>query len=279
MKQARAAGTDSQFFTGKGDRGGVLPLTCVVVCFVALGFAAAGRLGAHGVALAKSDAAAEAAALAGALGADERGAAQANGAELTWRRSGEQSGGGPSPADPGFEPGLIEVEVLYRGKRAWAAAVPPMGAASPGGEPTGGGGGGGKRNGLAPDMLNALVRADQALAQRGLPSPVPVVSGYRSVEEQMALWVRRATNPFPVAPPGRSAHNSGMAIDVPRSWVGPLQSVAAVAGLCQPFPQRDPIHFAPITSAECGGGASRESGGSAPATVRLSRPPPQPGRR
>lgn len=278
MRQARTAGGDSQLCAGRGDRGGVLPLTCVVACFVALGFAATGRLGAHGVALAKSDAAAEAAVLAAALGADEREAAQANGADLTWRRDAAQDAGGRSSADQGFEPRVIEVEVNYQGRRAWAAAVPPTGPNLPGGQTTGGGAGG-KRNGLASDMLNALTKADQALAQRGLPSPVPVVSGYRSAEEQTALWARRATNPYPVAPPGKSAHNRGMAIDVPRAWVGPLQSVAATAGLCQPFPQRDPIHFAPTTSAECGGGAGGGSGSSEPVTVRLSRPPPQAGRR
>ncbi|RIK10289.1 MAG: hypothetical protein DCC49_03945 [Acidobacteria bacterium] len=257
-------------FDRRDDRGGILPLTCVVMCFVALGFVGAARLGAQGVALAKSDAAAEAAALAAAIGADEREAARANGAELAWRRSSSQAGGGRPNSELPSEPGEIEVEILYRDKRAWAAAIPPAGTGAPG---TGAPGtqAGGKRNGLAPEMLNALRRADDALAQRGLPAPVPVVSGYRSVEEQMALWARRATNPYPVAPPGKSAHNIGMAIDVPRGWVGPLQSVAAEAGLCQPFPQRDPIHFAPATSVECGGRARGRA--PSPLGAVLRQPP------
>lgn len=273
MRQARRFGCDLQQNGSGGDRGGVLPLACAVACFVALGFAAAGRLGAHGVALAKSDAAAEAAALAAALGADEREAARANGADLSWRRDGVGIDEGRSTAGPNSESGVIEVEVFYRGRRAWAAAAPATNLNSPVARPVGGGDGG-KRDGLAPDMHNALLRADELLAQRGLPTPVPVVSGYRSPEEQMALWVRRATNPYPVALPGKSAHNSGMAIDVPRAWVEPLRSVAEEAGLCQPFPQRDPIHFAPSVSAECGGSAR---GGIELVAVRLSRPPPQAG--
>jgi hypothetical protein len=69
------------------------------------------------------------------------------------------------------------------------------------------------------------------------------VSGYRSLAEQTALWERRGTNPFPVARPGTSMHERGLAIDVPRAFVPVLRRVAAQAGLCDPLPTTDPVHF------------------------------------
>ena len=98
--------------------------------------------------------------------------------------------------------------------------------------------GGGDRSGLAPAMLAALGRADARLGR-----PVPVASGLRSSAEQEALWARRASNPYPVARPGTSDHERGLAIDVPRGFVDELLSVAADVGLCHPLPQTDPVHF------------------------------------
>ena len=46
--------------------------------------------------------------------------------------------------------------------------------------------------------------------------PVQVTSVYRSIADQARLYARRASNPYPVAKPGNSAHNWGMAWD---SWV------------------------------------------------------------
>ncbi|MBA2282412.1 MAG: D-alanyl-D-alanine carboxypeptidase family protein, partial [Acidimicrobiia bacterium] len=89
-------------------------------------------------------------------------------------------------------------------------------------------------------LLAALDRADALLG-----APVPVVSGFRSRAEQEALWAARATNPYPVAPPGTSMHEHGLAIDVPSSFAPTLLAVAATAGLCQVLPQSDPIHFEP----------------------------------
>lgn len=40
-----------------------------------------------------------------------------------------------------------------------------------------------------------------------------VTSTYRSLEEQQRLYAARASNPYPVAPPGSSAHNYGLAWD------------------------------------------------------------------
>ena len=99
-------------------------------------------------------------------------------------------------------------------------------------------GAGGRRAGLAPAMLAALARADGLLGR-----PVTVVSGLRTRAQQEALWERRATNPYPVARPGTSDHERGLAIDVSRSDVDELRRVAPAAGLCQPLPATDPIHF------------------------------------
>ncbi len=93
-------------------------------------------------------------------------------------------------------------------------------------------------SGLAPAMLAALARADGLIGR-----PVPVVSGLRTRAEQQALWDRRHTNPYPVARPGTSDHERGLAFDVARADVPSLLAVAAAAGLCQPLPDSDPVHF------------------------------------
>lgn len=41
-----------------------------------------------------------------------------------------------------------------------------------------------------------------------------VTSVYRSYTEQLRLWNTRASNPFPVAPPGKSLHQYGLAWDM-----------------------------------------------------------------
>jgi hypothetical protein len=97
---------------------------------------------------------------------------------------------------------------------------------------------GGGAEGLAPAMVAALVRAEQLLDE-----PVPVVSGRRSAADQARLWANRHRNRYPVAQPGTSMHERGLAIDVP-SWFAPrLARVAEAAGLCRPLPATDPIHF------------------------------------
>lgn len=64
--------------------------------------------------------------------------------------------------------------------------------------------------------------AKQALAQainaRGLK--LHINSSYRTIAQQMLLYNDRANNSNPVAPPGRSNHQTGLAIDIedPRAW-------------------------------------------------------------
>jgi hypothetical protein len=203
----------------RGDAGQVVPVAValmglLVVALLAL-VPAAAALGQR----ARAGTAADAAALAGAAGgeAEARRLAEANGGEVvTFERVGDE-------VVVRVRVGDVEAEARAQGRRR-----PPAG--------TGGGGGG--RAGLSPGLLAALDRADALLG-----FPVPVASGLRSYEEQQALWERRATNPYPVARPGTSDHERGRAVDVPRASVEAVLRVAEAAGLCQPLPVSDPVHF------------------------------------
>ena len=71
-----------------------------------------------------------------------------------------------------------------------------------------------------------LAKLDALAAKKGMKFHVN--SGFRSIEEQQRLWDNRASNPLPVAPPGKSRHQSGRACDV--SIGGrPIQSVISAA--------------------------------------------------
>jgi D-alanyl-D-alanine carboxypeptidase/Putative Flp pilus-assembly TadE/G-like len=209
---------------GRDDRGQIVPLAAAMVALCCAALMAlvpvAGVLDDR----ARARTAADAAALAGAADGDRaaRQMAEANGGDLVEiRRTGDE----------------VVVQVRVGGVEAYARAratrrPAPLGPAGPDG------GAGGHRAGLAPAMLAALARADGLLGR-----PVTVASGLRTHAQQEALWERRATNPYPVARPGPSDHERGLAIDVPRGEVDDVLRVASAAGLCQPLPVSDPIHF------------------------------------
>jgi D-alanyl-D-alanine carboxypeptidase len=209
----------------RGDAGQAVPLAVammalVVVALVAL-VPAAEALGRR----ARAGTAADAAALAGAAEGEDaaRRLAAANGAEVVaFTRAGDE-------VVVRVRVGDVEAEARARGRRA--PLPPPV--------VTGAGGG---RAGLSPELTAALARADALLGY-----PVPVVSGLRTYEQQRALWERRASNPYPVARPGSSDHERGRAVDVARGSVPAVLAVAAAAGLCQPLPERDPVHFVACT--------------------------------
>jgi hypothetical protein len=92
--------------------------------------------------------------------------------------------------------------------------------------------------GLQPDFRAALARAEALLGVR-----IPIVSGLRTRAEQEALWANRHTNPYPVAVPGTSMHERGLAVDVPLGFAPLLAGVGPSAGVCQPLPVSDPVHF------------------------------------
>jgi hypothetical protein len=200
------------------DRGQAVPLAAAMLAVVVVALVGLVPLGVAVHERAAARTAADAAALAGAIEGEHaaRQLADANGGELvTFQRTGDEV--------------LVRVRVGDAAADARARAISRSGPGAAAGR---------GRGGLAPAMLAALARADGLLGH-----PVQVVSGLRTRAEQQALWDRRHTNPYPVARPGTSDHERGLAVDVGRSAVAELAAVAARAGLCQPLPATDPVHF------------------------------------
>ena len=197
----------------RGEAGQAMPLVLVVVAASVGAMLLLGALGGRALLSAKAQTAADAAALAGAAEGPEA-------ADELARLNGS--------ASAGVEGGVGDATVTARvgGVDAVARAQSPP---APGAVAV---------QGLTPAMQAAVTRAGALLG-----APVPISSGLRSFALQAALWAARATNPYPVARPGTSMHERGLAIDVPRTFVTTLRGVAAAAGLCQPLPVTDPVHF------------------------------------
>lgn len=77
------------------------------------------------------------------------------------------------------------------------------------------------------DLLDAAFPYVQSAAKQALQraiqdrgSKMLVNSCYRTIAQQMLLFNERSNNANPVAPPGRSNHQTGLAIDIedPRGW-------------------------------------------------------------
>lgn len=202
-----------------GEGGQVLPLFALVLFFTAGACVVVARVGAAAADRARASATADMAALAGAVGERQAASAvaRANGGRLARfeRVEGDVRVG-------------VEVDAAVGAARARALADDGAG-------------------GLAPAMRAAVARAEQLLGRR-----VPITSGRRSTAEQAALWARRGRNPFPVARPGTSKHELGLAIDVPSSFVPSLVRVARQAGLCRPYAVADPVHFELCASPRAG---------------------------
>ncbi len=198
----------------RNERGSIAPLIALLALVAAGLSMGAARMGAEAARAARARTAADAAALAGA-GAGEGAAKQVaarNGAELT------------SFVVEGQE---IQVLVTFHGIKVSARAVastPAHGVVD--------------ATGLDPELRRALTRAESLLG-----GPVPISSGWRSREHQQRLYDQRGSNPYPVARPGSSKHEQGLAIDVPISFVPSLARVGPEVGLCRPLPRDDPVHF------------------------------------
>jgi hypothetical protein len=196
--------------------GQILPLVALVLVLFGGACLLVARLGSAALVRARAVAVADTAALAGAVHGEDaaRSVAEANG-------------------------GRVEDYVRVDGSEAWVrVALGRAGATARARRvdvpaPTVG-----TVGELAPAMRAALDRAARLLGR-----PVPVTSGYRSPAEQAALYARRSALPYPVAAPGRSMHERGLAVDVPLSFVPTLLAVAPAAGLCRPYPKADPVHF------------------------------------
>ena len=211
---------DSNDPVDSDDHGQAVPLAAAMVAVVTIALVGLVPAAQALADRARARTAADAAALAGAVDGEHtaRALARDNGAELVdFERTGDEVVVGVR---------LGDVEARAR------AHVTRRPATSPGPE------GSGDRAGLAPAMLAALARADGLLGY-----PVHVVSGLRTRAEQQDLWDRRHTNPYPVAPPGTSDHERGLAVDVPRDAAAALAAIGPLAGLCQPLPETDPVHF------------------------------------
>ena len=196
--------------------GQLLPLVALVLVLFAGACLLLARLGGAAVLRARAVAVADAAALAGAVRGEDaaREVAEANGGRVDDYVRVNRS-------EAWVRVALGRAEATARAKRV-PLPMPTAGSAA----------------GLAPALRAALDRAARLLGR-----PVPVTSGYRSPAEQAALYARRSALPYPVAPPGQSMHERGLAVDVPRSFVPTLLSVAPAAGLCRPYPKADPVHF------------------------------------
>jgi hypothetical protein len=194
------------------EAGQVAPLLALFAVAIGLACLGLGRFAAGAVDEARARTAADAAALAGALDGEPAAAetAAANDAVVE-----------------SFESAGTDVRVRVRvGDHVASARARSSSPTS------------GLPSGLAPAVRAALARAEQLLGRT-----VPVTSGYRSPDEQRRLWLRRATNPFPVAAPGSSMHERGLAVDVPMSVADELATVGPTVGLCRPYPKADPVHF------------------------------------
>lgn len=183
---------------------GLLLIATVGVLWVAL------HLGVQATRLAQAQTAADATALAAVVDGESSASevARRNGAvvsDLTWVDGG------------------VVAEVQLHGVERVAAASAPRPAA---------------RAGIAPALAAAVGTTEEAIGQ-----PIPIVSGRRSRAEQQMLWDNRHQNPYPVAYPGTSRHELGLAIDVPSWFVPILARRGPFTGLCQPLPGVDPVHF------------------------------------
>ena len=156
--------------------------------------------------------------------------AMARVAELSSLVAPAQAGPPVSSAPPPSGPSFAE---LLRGANAAASAAAPVPNAAPGTIPLAPGAAAapGAYTHLSGDLdasPQLLARLDALAATRG--ERWEVTSGLRTLAEQQQLWDRRTSNPFPVARPGNSLHESGSAADV---TVGgrPIQHVVSAAEL------------------------------------------------
>lgn len=203
------------------DRGQLLPLVALLMVAIGVAGLALGRAAGGARLAAQATTAADGAALAGAAAGEEaaRRVAAANGAVVT------------SYESAGLDVRVgVRVEDHRASARARAGRVPEP--------PSGSRAAGAGTTGLTPALQAALARASDLLGR-----PVPVTSGFRSRADQARLYAGRAANPYPVAPPGTSMHERGLAVDVPSAFAERLAAVGPAAGLCRPYPRSDPVHF------------------------------------
>ncbi len=162
----------------------------------------------------------------------------------------------------GRESAWAEVEIEY-------AFAPPAASFTGGGGTVPAGVGGGTGNvedyigALDPDMQVAVARLDELMG-----GDLRISSGYRSAAYQAQLCQRVSG---PCAPPGRSMHQYGLAIDV-GNWQEALATLRAhrdEIALCHPLPENDAVHFSHLKGRECGGSQGTLASGSLAASEQF----------
>lgn len=123
------------------------------------------------------------------------------------------------------------------------------------------------------NLQPSLVSALHALAALALTNGISfrIESGWRSTERQAQLYANRASNPYPVAPPGSSLHEYGAAVDLritgQHGYSSAAAALAFLGGMLAPrvglrWDASDAVHFAlPWTLAEA---RARWNGGAQP---------------
>lgn len=190
-----------------GDRGQSLPLVALHLWLIAAVMVLVALVGERAVTRSRAQTAADAAALAAASGGGPDALASRNGGVIA-----------RIDRDDAIDVviGIDDVRAAARAARSAATAT----------------------RGLDPRLVGAIAAAEVLLGE-----PVPIVSGFRSRAAQERLWAQRDVNPYPVAPPGTSMHERGLAIDVPPTFAARLAGVAGAVGLCRPLSVTDPVHF------------------------------------
>jgi hypothetical protein len=97
-----------------------------------------------------------------------------------------------------------------------------------------------------PELASRVHVMASSFAARGVQ--LRVVSGLRSTAQQAVLYANRASNPLPVAVPGTSKHEQGLAVDLAftgRSSWSEIGAMGESLGLKWGgrFSKKDPPHF------------------------------------
>lgn len=95
---------------------------------------------------------------------------------------------------------------------------------------------------LHPDLVAVKRNLPKVARSQGFEARV--TSGYRSTKKQAWLYDRylRGLQEYPVAPPGTSDHEKGLALDVVSTNTTKLVALLASVGLSWAGPT-DPVHF------------------------------------
>jgi len=198
-----------------GDGGQAVPIVALMLWLTAAVAVLLAMLGGRAVDRARAQSTADAVALAVAGGGQADAMAALNNGVVEGVDSRSTNEGVDSAP-------TVDVVVRIGGARAGARAHRP--------QPL--------RAGLHPGLLRGLTLAEAILGE-----PVVIVSGLRTRAEQEILWAGRHTNPYPVAAPGTSRHERGLAVDVVLEQAGRLAQISDLTGVCQPLPTLDPVHF------------------------------------